>query len=537
MRIFTLTFATIACFCFFMPYPYACAASKDLRKTALAENEDRGLVISEKKRNNLKKIALVIGNSSYRSSPLKNPTNDARIMADALRRLGFEVEEETNLSFGEMSKSIDGFATKLKNGGVGLFYYAGHGMQVNNVNYLIPVDAEITDEKAVCSNSVDVRQVLDKMEQARNDVNIVILDACRDNPFIRSFPRSSFGLARMDAPNDMFIAYATVPGKTAADGDGGNGLYTTELVKLIEVPGITLNQIFDRTLIAVQEKSGYKQNPLMVSNMGGDFYFTEPPATVVSEASLSTKMISLPAVREFAQSHFLEPVTGMEFVNVPGGCFQMGDIFGDGESDERPVHDVCISDYAIGAFEVTQSQWRKVMATPPISSCETCPVSDVSFTEVQEFIQRLNGLSGTSYRLPTEAEWEYAARSGGKREKFSGGDVGDNFAWANSNSSAKFHPVGQKSPNGLGIYDMSGNVWEWVNDWYDKEYYSIGSLNNPEGPANGTYRVIRGGSWGSSLKFVRTSDRFRILSDDRSFNLGFRLARAISRGTISVVKN
>ena len=232
--------------------------------------------MAEKNRDSRKRVALVIGNSSYLSSPLKNPANDAHVMAASLRRLGFEVEEKTNLSYLEMNKAVESFGKKLRSGGVGMFYYAGHGMQVGGANYLIPVDAQIEDENEVRFKAVDAGLVLAKMEQAKSDVNLVVLDACRDNPFSRSFRSASHGLASIDAPNGTFIAYATAPGKTAADGDGKNGLYTSELVKVLETPGIPLEQVFKRTLKAVREKSGSKQTPWVASNLEGEFYFIQP---------------------------------------------------------------------------------------------------------------------------------------------------------------------------------------------------------------------------------------------------------------------
>lgn len=240
-------------------------------------DETRGVAVVEKYRDSRQRVALVIGNSAYRSSPLKNPANDARSMAATLRRLGFEVEEKTDLGYIEMNKSVESFGKKLKSGGVGLFYYAGHGMQVNGANYLIPVDAQIEDENEVRFKAVDAGLVLAKMEQAKSDVNLIVLDACRDNPFSRSFRSSSHGLASMDAPNGTFIAYATAPGKTAADGDGRNGLYTGELVKVLETPGLPLEKVFKRALKSVREKSGNKQTPWVASNLEGEFYFTTPP--------------------------------------------------------------------------------------------------------------------------------------------------------------------------------------------------------------------------------------------------------------------
>jgi sulfatase modifying factor 1 len=224
-----------------------------------------------------------------------------------------------------------------------------------------------------------------------------------------------------------------------------------------------------------------------------------------------------------------DPATGIELILVKGGCYQMGDTFGDGDSDEKPVHEVCVDDFYIGKFEVTQGQWKAIMGNNPshFSSCgDNCPVEQVSYNDIQEFINKLNQRSGGGkYRLPTEAEWEYAARSGGKSEKYSGGNDVDSVAWYSSNSGSKTHPVGQKKPNGLGIYDMSGNVWEWVQDWYDGNYYKNSPRNNPTGPNSGFRRVSRGGSWGSYARLVRAANRGSYTPDDRYNRLGFRLVR------------
>jgi formylglycine-generating enzyme required for sulfatase activity len=230
---------------------------------------------------------------------------------------------------------------------------------------------------------------------------------------------------------------------------------------------------------------------------------------------------------------FRDAVTGMEFVAVKGGCFQMGDTFGDGKNDEKPVHEVCVSDYSIGKYEVTQGQWQKVMGNNPsnFSTCGgECPVENVSWNHVQEYIRILNERRGGSatrpYRLPTEAEWEYAARSGGKQEKYSGGNDIDAVAWYGSNSGSKTHPVGRKRANGFGLYDMSGNVWEWVNDWYDGGYYGKSPRVNPQGPTTGSDRVNRGGSY-SDVPGDRAS--FRDSGDLRTSypNMGFRLVAPV----------
>jgi formylglycine-generating enzyme required for sulfatase activity len=222
---------------------------------------------------------------------------------------------------------------------------------------------------------------------------------------------------------------------------------------------------------------------------------------------------------------FQDTVTGMAFAWVPEGCFQMGS--SEGDSDEKPVHEVCVDGFWMGKYEVTQGQWKKIMGNNPayFKKGDNPPVGTVSWNDVQNFINKLNSKGQGGFRLPTEAEWEYACRSGGKQAKYCGGDDVDRVAWYEKNSGNKTHPVGEKAANGLGLYDMSGNVWEWVGDWYDKNYYGNSPKNNPQGPSSGSYRVIRGGSWDDDAGICRSASRRYWPPGDRSINLGFRLAR------------
>ena len=190
------------------------------------------------------RTALVIGNSSYTDAPLRNPVNDATDMASALKKLGFSVTLKTNAIQRAMEEAIRGFGTTLRSGGVGLFYFAGHGLQYRGTNYLIPVHAEIKSESDVKFEAVDAGRVLAQMEDAGNNLNIIILDACRNNPFVRSFRSSEQGLARMDAPTGSILAYSTAPGSVAADGTGKNGLYTEKLLREMMKPGLDLNHLF-----------------------------------------------------------------------------------------------------------------------------------------------------------------------------------------------------------------------------------------------------------------------------------------------------
>ena len=231
-----------------------------------------------------KRIALVIGNSAYQTAPLKNPVNDAEDITRALRASGFDVIEKKDLDQNGMKRAIREFGMKIRGGGVALFYYAGHGLQVKGVNYLVPVDAQVQSEEEVEYEMVDAGFVLAQMESANTHVNVVILDACRNNPFARSFRSTANGLAQMDAPSGTLIAYATAPGSIASDGaTGRNGLYTRELLKLIATPNLTIEQLFKRVRISVRSLTNNKQTPWEASSLTGDFSFGQSTAALTNE--------------------------------------------------------------------------------------------------------------------------------------------------------------------------------------------------------------------------------------------------------------
>ena len=219
---------------------------------------------------------------------------------------------------------------------------------------------------------------------------------------------------------------------------------------------------------------------------------------------------------------FKEP----EMVFVKGGTFKMGN---EGFDEEKPVHSVMLNDFYIGKFEITQLEWRGIMASDPphlsFDACDQCPVERVSWLDVQEFLKKLNAKTGKKYRLPTEAEWEYAARGGAnsKNFKYSGSDEINDVAWYGNNSGGKTHPGGSKKPNELGIYDMSGNVWEWCQDWFDRGYYKYSPAKNPKGAFGGTARILRGGSWINFAKVSRVT--FRDINPPNHINntIGFRV--------------
>lgn len=221
------------------------------------------------------RTALVIGNGTYRDSPLRNPINDAADMSATLKTLGFEVLSYTNLDQNSMKRAIREFGAKLQaKGGVGLYYYAGHGVQVKGKNYLIPVGAQVNTEEEIEYESVEVGLLLAQMESAGNNMNIVILDACRNNPFARSFRSADKGLASIDAPSGTLIAYATAPGSVASDGESRNGIYTQELLKHIQSADLTIEDVFKRVRADVRQKTQGKQTPWESSSLINDFYFS-----------------------------------------------------------------------------------------------------------------------------------------------------------------------------------------------------------------------------------------------------------------------
>jgi uncharacterized caspase-like protein len=221
-----------------------------------------------------KRTALIIGNSAYSSGPLKNPVNDAADMSALLKKLGFTVTLKKNAGLQEMDEAIEAFGNRLKKGGVGLFYYAGHGVQVNGTNYLLPIGAKINKEADVKYQAVDANKIFDEMATANNGLNIVMLDACRDNPFARSFRSAARGLAIVNsAPSGTFISYSTSPGNVAADGDGRNSPYTESLLKQMATPDLPIEQVFKKVRQELNKKTNSRQIPWELSSLSGDFIF------------------------------------------------------------------------------------------------------------------------------------------------------------------------------------------------------------------------------------------------------------------------
>lgn len=273
--------------------------------------------------NTLPRTALVIGNTSYAQAPLRNPVNDAKAIGGELQKLGFKVDLLLDAGRTQMAGSIQAFGSALaKVKGVGLFYYAGHGAQLAWRNYLIPVDAEIEKLEDMRDKTVELNSVLQGLVKAANPMNVIILDACRDNPFGNKVLTEQKGLSQFDAPPGSLLAYATSPGNTADDGDGANGLYTENLLRELATPAAKIEDVFKRVRLAVRRRSEGRQIPWESTSLEEDFYF-QPPKQVrkLSEAELEKQFEEeLAAWKAIKDSKDSAPVEGY-LRRFPSGKF------------------------------------------------------------------------------------------------------------------------------------------------------------------------------------------------------------------------
>jgi len=571
-----------------------------------------------------KKVALVIGNGAYTAgNELKNPVNDANLMATTLKGLGFEVLQYNNVTKTKMDEAIYQFSQKAENADVVLFYYAGHGIQLGAEPYLVPIDANPENEKAAKIFCVNLKvDIIDALEFHEDNLNIVILDACRNNPF-RNWKTSremggSRGFTAPPQPNGTIVAYATDEGATADDNPKEkNGLYTKLLVQELN-KAQSIRQVFYNTRDKVRDASGKQQSPMFWDKTNGDYYLKMPEAqfgsisldteiagtlyldgkevgkikenstnklneiTVGSHALkiigtqiwaeivnvTENKTTYVKATNTFSPTQtfasYTETTAGLnlEMIAVKGGKFTMGS--NDGESDEKPTHDVTLSDFYIGKYEVTVSEFEKFISETKYQTdadksgdsrvyengswtdkkgvnwkCDVAgnlrpqndykhPVIHVSWNDANEYCNWLSKKTNKKYSLPSEAQWEYAAGGGtNNRTKWAGtnneSDLGT-YAWFTSNSGSTTHEVGTTpKANSLGIYDMSGNVWEWCMDWYDSGYYKNSTAKDPVNLTKASRRVYRGGSWYFSSSICRVAFRFYNYPTGRSDFLGFRL--------------
>ena len=534
------------------------------------------------------RVALVVGNSTYKSAPLRNPTNDAKDMAAKLKGMGFTVIERSNLTVKQIGSTLREFRAKLTPGSVALVFYAGHGVQIKGENYLPAVDADISSEEDVPTQSLAMRQIMDVLGDAKTRLNLVFLDACRNNPYARSFRSASDGLNRVNAPSGTLISFATRPGSVAADGTGRNGLYTGALLEQMNNQNQPIEQILKKVVSQVKAASKSQQEPWMEGSIEGEFCFGEcgkqVAQSVVSDdrvfwesvkdsrdenevkayleqfprgifagiararvaalekverqveiskpTQLSTPVEASLATTSNKNSMYKDCDDCPLMIPIASGIFTMGTQRGNVETT-RPEHMVNVSQFSIGKTEITQKQWSAIMGRNPsqfVKCGDECPVDNVSWPEIQEYIKKLNDKTGKKYRLPSEAEWEYAARAGTQTRYYFGDDTFalDKHAWFFDNSSSTTHLVASKLPNAFGLHDVHGNVSEWVNDCWNQSY--VGAPNNGNSWVTGdcTRRVIRGGSWDENpfrnANDLRVDYRYGAQINTKGNYIGFRIA-------------
>jgi formylglycine-generating enzyme required for sulfatase activity len=485
------------------------------------------------------RFALVIGNADYQNvASLKNPVNDATDMATVLKSLGFEVVLKHNADMRTMVNAVQGFGTRLRNGDVGLFYYAGHGLQLRGSNLLVPIGTQIKTGADIEFEAFDVQRVLAQMEHANNNgVNIVILDACRDNPYkgrFISLERSLVrGLARIDSPIGTLIAYATAPGEVAIDGRGRNGTFTKHLLwALRTIPHLSVTDLLTEVTGKVVEETSRLQVPWQSVSLTQRFCFAQ--CEVVPSCANNT-FAPGKAFREGLRDGSLGP----EMVWIAGGRFQMGDLQGNGFANERPVHWISVDKFAMGRYEVTFAEYDKFAQATGRDKPDdkdwgrgNRPVINVSLEDAIAYTEWLSQQTGQTYRLPTEAEWENAARAGTTTDYWWGNKIGSNRANCKGCGSQwdakRTAEVGSFDSNAFGLYDTVGNIWEWTCSEYEEKYR--GKEQRCADKESTSSRVLRGGSWYNPPKGARVSYR------DRDWNswwnlqgfVGFRLLREFS---------
>jgi formylglycine-generating enzyme required for sulfatase activity len=571
------------------------------------------------------RIALVIGNAAYVDKPLRNPVNDATDVAAELRKAGFDVKRHTDLSRRGMIDALRQFTTQAQAAQLAVVYYSGHGMQSAGENYLIPTDARINDEKDVRSEGMALRDILGDLDDAKVQKTVVILDACRDNPYQTRSKGTKKGLARVEtAGNATVVAFATADGKTADDGTGRNGVYTTALLGQLRRAPQDIRDLLDETANAVVRQT-QDQKPKIYGDTGAfkgvylagrgvqlasvspeptgrpvqsdpeeetwqaakaantpaayDAYLGEYPrgryasaARIARGSALGQSTTTQPTPAQQRPANTSSFTAGQviqdcsdcpQMVVIPAGTFTMGSSGQEqGQANaaglpknttdrESPQHSVNINAFALGKTEVTKGQFAAFVAAtghnagnncwtltgtewkdtpdrnwrnPGFSQSDNDPVACVSWDDAQAYTHWLAQKTGKGYRLPSEAEWEYACKAG-TNSTYCGSDNLDSVAVHGRKGGDKTQPVASKQANAWGLYDMSGNVWEWTQDCGNDDYSGAPSDGSAWTSGNCGQRVLRGGAWINGAMGTRAANRAMKTAANRDTSLGFRLAR------------
>ena len=500
-----------------------------------------------------RKVALVIGNSEYAVlEPIPAASYDADDVAATLRRLGFvEVIVKKNLDGRALINEIGAFKATIRQGDLALLYYSGHGTSLGEENYLLPVDYDLpVDQDLVKREAYAMSEVRDKLEDSGARVRVLIFDACR-GPALRNKGGEGNPASVEVKPEGTLIAFASAHKQDSFfDARDRNSLYTKRLLEALRSPEADLRGLLQNVQSEVFEDTKHRQAPFTYGFLSGPLYLAGAPRNDVAArnggaskppdveawdaisnsttpedfddfvkifpgsdrasvarlkaAALRRAMAAnnpAPVIRNTApvaptERTKVNPKDGLTYVRIPAGHFTMGCSPGDSECDpdEKPPREVTIPrDLWVGQTLVTQAAYQRVTGKTPsyFTGNQQLPVETINQDEAKNYCQAVG------MRLPTEAEWEYAARGGTTGARY--GNL-DDIAWYVANSGNKTHEVGQKAPNADGLYDMLGNVWEWMSE--------SGSL--------------RGASWNTYPAGVRVSNRNRLVPGDRLYNIGVR---------------
>ena len=492
------------------------------------------------------RLAFLIANSNYAggSTPFANTANEARRLGEELEKDGFDVEIAANLTKQDMKTALDRFESKIKEGDTVLFFFSGIGLQHNRQNYLIPVDAGIRKELDIKREGFNLDALLSDLAANGAAVRIVIVDAARRNPYERGFREASNGLAAMGTPPGSLILLSASPGKLIRDDDEESGLFINELLTQMHQAS-SAEAAFTRTRLSVANKSRAEQVPWVSSSLGGEVPLSEGgraageapgPSPQPPKKNGETKEPHAAGPLSPAGFVFRDCDDCPELVVVREGSFTMGS---NEMPSEKPMHTVRISrPFAIGRYEVTLPQWDRCAGARDCRyrpqdqglSRSNAPAGDLSWDDANSYVTWLSRKTGQTYRLPTEAEWEYAAKGGTSSPFWWGREPGaGNASCAECGAGQQGKPaaVGSFKPNAFGLYDTSGNIAEWVQDCWNEGYTGAPSDGSAWLSGTCTMRVLRGGYFESKAQSVRSAARFRYDSDVRYPGNGFRVVREL----------
>jgi formylglycine-generating enzyme required for sulfatase activity len=533
-----------------------------------------------------KRLGLVIGNSSYPLSPVNTAIADAKAVAGLLSDGGFDVVYVEDARRVDIESAIKQFSQKLEGGDTAFVYFAGHAIQNQDRNFLVPIDATISSDADVRTQAVDVDLILDPLIVDRPKGGVIILDAARKNPWQQKTSTRASGLANVSPIHGITQAYPASPGQVVDDQIATHGLFATEFLRTAKVPGRTFKDAFHLTRTAVAKANRNKEVPWETSLDTADFVITprsEPTSIAAggiiasptpdpleqgfwetiknsdSAANFQAYLDAYPngafasAARARLQSVLLigpaKPPTTTnaqtsivqdcpqcpELVLIPSGSFAMGST--ELSDFESPVHQVTIRrSFYIGRYEVTFDEWDACIADKGCTyrpddrgaGRGRRPVTNVDWNDAKAYLAWLSQKTGKTYRLPTESEWEYVARASTTSAYSWGRSIEKdraNCAGCTSERHNNTIEVGSFKPNDFGVYDMAGNAAEWVEDCWSEGYRGAPDDGSASPKKGCPARVLRGGAFNNDPKYVRSAARFRYDYDVRYSSNGFRVVR------------